>query len=374
MTEYNPPSETLTTFNSKVFRTSYTPLTLGDGDKRYRRKLNNVYLTNSLTLNNSFRIGSNGDTPTTISTTTIYGIDNMTSTDINDTVVGSNCFTLHPTTATGSSVVVGRNIFPINANSGTNTITTIGSNIFSLNQASTTPTAFGANICPIFLGGPNSNLYFGSNNHLLATTASSGTFTIFGYNNVNSSVTNTLSRGTAIGSSCINSLTGNSNDSLTVGYNVGSIRTSGTNCIVIGSGANPLAASSGNQITLGNASITALRCNAPLTTLSDIRDKKNIEPLDKGIEFVNQLKPVKFDWNTRDGAKKDTPQIGFIAQDLLEIGADVPNLVSTENPDKLEAAYDVLLPILIKAVQDLSAKVKIQQEILRMKLISKGMV
>ena len=65
----------------------------------------------------------------------------------------------------------------------------------------------------------------------------------------------------------------------------------------------------------------------------------------------------------RDGGKVDIPEMGFIAQELKQVqeetGITVPNLVLETNPDRLEASYGTLLPILVKAVQELSAKVTI---------------
>ncbi len=64
----------------------------------------------------------------------------------------------------------------------------------------------------------------------------------------------------------------------------------------------------------------------------------------------------------RDGAKKGVQEIGFVAQDLdesqINAGAeDYLRLVLKDNPDKLEASYGKLVPILVKAVQELSAEI-----------------
>jgi hypothetical protein len=79
------------------------------------------------------------------------------------------------------------------------------------------------------------------------------------------------------------------------------------------------------------------------------------------MPFVNALRPRSFVWNMRDGGKIDIPEIGFIAQELQTAQQDaaltVPNLVNVENPDRLEAGYGALIPILVKAIQELSAKV-----------------
>ena len=132
-----------------------------------------------------------------------------------------------------------------------------------------------------------------------------------------------------------------------------------TNSTAIGNGA---IIQDNNQIVLGNSAILSLKCAIQtITSLSDARDKKDIEPLTNGINFIEKMNPVSFIWNMRDGGKVDIPEMGFIAQELKQVqeetGITVPNLVLETNPDRLEASYGTLLPILIKAVQELSAKV-----------------
>ena len=78
---------------------------------------------------------------------------------------------------------------------------------------------------------------------------------------------------------------------------------------------------------------------------------------------MNQLRPVTFDWNTRDGAKVGIKDIGFIAQELVEVedalnAHDTLALTYRDNPEKLEASYGRLIPILVKAIQELSAEVE----------------
>jgi hypothetical protein len=112
-----------------------------------------------------------------------------------------------------------------------------------------------------------------------------------------------------------------------------------------------------NQIVLGNSSISSLHCNTTnITGLSDSRDKKNINPIRAGLQFINELNPVDFVWNMRDGGKVDIPECGFIAQELAEAqavtGITIPNLVDTTDPEKLKAAYGTLIPVLVKAIQE----------------------
>jgi hypothetical protein len=140
----------------------------------------------------------------------------------------------------------------------------------------------------------------------------------------------------------------------------------GNNNIVIGSGATPSNINGvNNEITLGNSSNTVLRCQATtITSLSDERDKKEIQELPVGLNFVKGLKPVSFVWNDRDNEdKRDIKDFGFIAQDLKKSQEDAElaetlKLVYEENPDKLEASYGKLVPILVKAIQELTAKVE----------------
>ncbi|HIC73364.1 MAG TPA: tail fiber domain-containing protein, partial [Alphaproteobacteria bacterium] len=66
---------------------------------------------------------------------------------------------------------------------------------------------------------------------------------------------------------------------------------------------------------MGNSSVSSIRCQVQtISSLSDVRDKENIEELPLGIEFINTLRPVKFDWAMRDGANKGVQEIGFVAQ------------------------------------------------------------
>ena len=73
------------------------------------------------------------------------------------------------------------------------------------------------------------------------------------------------------------------------------------------------------------------------------------------------MRPVKFKWATRDGNVKDGKiRSGFIAQELQESQKDCDylDLVMDNNPDRLEAKQENLIPVLVKAIQELSAEVK----------------
>jgi hypothetical protein len=133
----------------------------------------------------------------------------------------------------------------------------------------------------------------------------------------------------------------------------------GNNNTILGHEAEASSSGVSNEVTLGNSSITSLRCAVTsITSLSDARDKTNIQTLPLGLDFISTLNPVKFTWNTRDGAKVGQEAAGFIAQDLqvAQQGNEYLNLVLDNNPDKLEATPGNLIPVMVKAIQDLEAR------------------
>ena len=138
--------------------------------------------------------------------------------------------------------------------------------------------------------------------------------------------------------------------------------TTGSNVTCIGNEAVPSSSSATNEITLGDNDITSLRCNVQtISSLSDERDKTAIADIPYGLDFINDMRPVQFTWNRRDGSLGAKPDIGFIAQDLHDVELDHSSssrtrLVNWSNPEKLEADYVRSYPILVKAVQELSAK------------------
>ena len=173
---------------------------------------------------------------------------------------------------------------------------------------------------------------------------------------------------TAVGHHSLQNNTGNYNTA--IGYNAGSTITTGYNLTLIGIDANPSSPTAIDQITLGNQFVGSLRCNVQtITSLSDARDKKNIKDLTLGLDFITKLKPRQFNWDRRDwyeggisnGSKiQEEPTAGFIAQEFDEIQksehAEWLNLVLKDNPEKWEATYGNLLPVMVKAIQELSIK------------------
>ena len=188
----------------------------------------------------------------------------------------------------------------------------------------------------------------------------------FGFVSLNANVSGNSN--SAFGAWSLANNTGSSNTGF--GYSAGSNITSGSNNTCIGYNAQPSSATVSNQITLGDGSISSLRCNTTsISSLSDARDKKNIKDLSLGIDFLMSIRPRQFNWDRRewyadrkpDGSKiQETPTAGFISQELDEAQtgahAEWLNLVLKNNPDRLEATPGNLLPIMVKAIQDLKTE------------------
>jgi trimeric autotransporter adhesin len=169
---------------------------------------------------------------------------------------------------------------------------------------------------------------------------------------------------TAIGANNIDSPSFNGNGNTVLGTSSGRTLTTASYNIIIGYNAQASSATVSNEITLGNASISTLRCNqTTISSLSDRRDKTDIEDLPIGLDFIKSLRPVKFRWDRRDGTMANVKDAGFIAQELDEVQQDFNSeeymkMVLKTNPEKLEAAPGKLIPVLVKAIQELSQEVE----------------
>jgi hypothetical protein len=93
---------------------------------------------------------------------------------------------------------------------------------------------------------------------------------------------------------------------------------------------------------------------------SDIRLKENIKDISPALDLVNKLKPKTF--NYKESYSKDRSiQTGFIAQDLQEVFANEEYLngIVHQGNEHLNVAYQNLIPLLTKAIQELKAEIDI---------------
>jgi len=254
---------------------------------------------------------------------TILGNGNATAltTANSNTIIGIGTGT--GITTNGSNILIGSAAGPL-FNAGT-------SNIIIGNAAMTRPETY------------NSNIAIGSNTLFLAGLG--GT---------------TCEQNTAIG----------------VGAG-GTTYRSGSNNTILGYDADTSVASVSNEFTLGNSSVSVLRCAVTsITSLSDARDKTDVKDLSYGVDFIKSLTPREFTWNNRpeirvvrdeDGNEtekeiqsknKGKKDFGFIAQEVQALDNDTLRLIYNSNPEKLEMSYGKLVPILVQAVKELTSRLE----------------
>jgi FtsZ-binding cell division protein ZapB len=142
-----------------------------------------------------------------------------------------------------------------------------------------------------------------------------------------------------------------------IGYDAGSTLTTGSNNILIGYNAQPSSATVSNEVTIGNSSNNSYRIYAGAWTyLSDARYKHDIADLPYGLDFILKLRPRQFVYNNSTDHKIT---MGFIAQEVQQVMKqydmqDKYNLVKIMEKDFLGLNTTEIIPVLVKAVQELS--------------------
>jgi len=188
--------------------------------------------------------------------------------------------------------------------------------------------------------------------------------------------------------------TGHTNTSS--GFYAGNDITTGNSNVIIGFFSNPSSADAVNQIVIGygakghgdnrvvigNGDVTnwephgdnavdlghssyrfddVYATNGTIQT-SDVRLKKEIKESDLGLNFINQINPVSYRWKDNDNGK----HYGLIAQELVEVlkthGLESVDEIAAidwdESSDRYGLRYTELIAPMIKAIQELSAKVE----------------
>ena len=271
-------------------------------------------------------------------TNTVFGRDalNSNTTGINNTALGLNA--LDANTIGYSNVAVGVQALDANVDGYQNTavgLSTLFANVDGANNTAVGTYALSLNET-------------GNNNVAVGLSALDSN--IGGSNNV------------AVGRDALDANV-NGNDNIAVGFGAGATST-GSDNVFIGRSAAGSTTSISNQVNIYNGSVTARFTGAAIawTFTSDERDKKNIEDLNIGLDFINQLKARKFAWEMRNSdVDKGKEASGFISQEVLQVvndnNAAYTGLVDTSNPEQYTLAATNLIPILVKAVQELSAEV-----------------
>jgi len=343
------------TSNIGLGATSVDSITTGD----YNVGLGDYSLTANTTGSDNAAIGDSAmERNTTGSNNVAVGrlaLDHNTTAS-NNTAVGHSALTAnttgHTNTATGRSALLLNTTGPENVACGT----------FSLdaNTTGASNTGVGAySLSSNTTGGFNTGI--GEAALLSNTTASYNT--ALGKDAARGNTTG--QKNTAIGQrAMITATTGNENTC--IGREAGSALTTGSNNLFLGQNAGDASSPSetqagSNKIVLGNNNITHAYVKVDWTIQSDQRDKMNFASVPHGLSFVNSLQPYKFDFKkARDDA---TPhggtKYGFKAQDVLALEGDNPVIINNEDTNSLKITNSHLIPVLVKAIQDLSAKVTV---------------
>ena len=210
-----------------------------------------------------------------------------------------------------------------------------------------------------------SNTASGTNSLFSNTTG--GSNTAIGVNSL--TINTTGASNTAIGGYALQSATTASNNTA-IGFNGLGNATTGSGNIGIGptNGGGTYApvfnpTTENNRIALGSTSVTNAYIQVAWTVVSDARDKTNFAPVPHGLSFLNALKPTAYQYTEdRESSTPNGPvRYGFLAQDILELEGADSVIIDSENPDKLRYNGESLVPVLVNAVQELSAMVEALQ-------------
>lgn len=211
----------------------------------------------------------------------------------------------------------------------------------------------------------------GASTYTIGAATTSGTLTIGGTAQTGaltigqSSGTNILNLGTGTGATTVNIATGATNaktvnigtsslaNAITVGTTSGSLTLRAQNSA--GSLAISGRLADGNvghavcsNTSSGNWSQTSTSCSAVSTRSS----KENINSIMGGLEFINKLAPVSYNYKA-DGSK----HYGFIAEDVAEI--DTTMVAFDENGEVYGLFYDEFIALAIAGIKELDQQYKL---------------
>ena len=88
-------------------------------------------------------------------------------------------------------------------------------------------------------------------------------------------------------------------------------------------------------------------------TISDLRLKENISDARNYLADLLKLRVVKYSLKSEQSAV--ATKIGFVAQEVEQV---FPTLVETNGDDVKSIKTSILIPMLLKAIQELTARVQ----------------
>ena len=221
---------------------------------------------------------------------------------------------------------------------------------------------------------------------------SGGYNTVVGYDALKACTT--TASNTAVGAEALKAVAApNGNWNTALGRSAGESITTGANNVCIGNTSGGSSSPSGEittgnyQLCLGNNTITNAFIKVDWTVTSDERDKADIVSMAHGLDVIENINPINFVWDTRtdhwaipdtadedgnknitkhdsDGSKKQSENLrtGFSAQNVKDaldaVGWEGNAVVNSEDPENLKITHSNIIPFLVNAIKELSAKVK----------------
>jgi hypothetical protein len=90
--------------------------------------------------------------------------------------------------------------------------------------------------------------------------------------------------------------------------------------------------------------------------LSDSRVKTNVVSMTEGLDKIDQIRPVTFDWvPTENVSDREGADFGFIAQELEEV---LPEVVHTRGDGYKTVMYEKVVPVLVQAMKEQQAMIE----------------
>ena len=186
-------------------------------------------------------------------------------------------------------------------------------------------------------------------------------------------------KNTLVGALCADSMTTNT-EMTAIGYNLAATSQTGrAREILIGSNGTGGGSNTARFCTsVGVLTIDIDGSDTSWAAASDLRLKKDVADSTVGLAFIKDLRPVTFKWNAKNAIEDSLPQYdadssdpvfgegkahhGFIAQEIKAVIDEHSDIVNghniwKEDPDGTQqVAPSALVPMLVKAIQELSAK------------------
>ena len=111
------------------------------------------------------------------------------------------------------------------------------------------------------------------------------------------------------------------------------------------------------QTGTGSGGVSLLNGATAWSARSDIRLKRDIEPIDMAVEKMMELNPVLFNYNKDEETQER--RFGFIAQEVREIFPQLVREVKIPDEDAyLSLETTSMIPYLVKAIQELKKEIE----------------